>query len=190
MQTLLDAAPRYARAIHVSGLGFEAPAKRSSLDIIERIEGNSTTDFGAPARLLSTDWDPLETSELERRRAILAACWGAFDRAAASGVGKELRKGPRGGGRELAKIIDHVAGAEISYLGRLGWKVEDRAELSWRQRLAYIRAAGLEGLAQSAAGKLPREGPRGGQRWPARFYLRRSAWHLLDHAWEIEDRVL
>jgi hypothetical protein len=39
------------------------------------------------------------------------------------------------------------------------------------------------------AGELPDFGPRGGERWPALFAIRRSAWHALDHAWEIEDRL-
>jgi hypothetical protein len=28
----------------------------------------------------------------------------------------------------------------------------------------------------------------GEKRWPPRYVARRMAWHLLDHAWEIEDR--
>jgi hypothetical protein len=38
-------------------------------------------------------------------------------------------------------------------------------------------------------GELAERGPRGGIRWPARYYVRRAAWHVLDHAWEIEDRL-
>jgi hypothetical protein len=58
-------------------------------------------------------------------------------------------------------------------------------EIVWKD----ARAAILEGLAASAAGKLPAKGPRGGSRWTARYFVRRVAWHALDHAWEIEDRA-
>jgi hypothetical protein len=48
----------------------------------------------------------------------------------------------------------------------------------------------LTSLEAAARGELPRVGPRGGLRWTPRFYVRYSAWHILDHAWEIEDRLL
>jgi hypothetical protein len=44
-------------------------------------------------------------------------------------------------------------------------------------------------LSAVACGEPVRTGPRGGVRWTARYYVRRSAWHVLDHAWEIEDRA-
>jgi hypothetical protein len=37
---------------------------------------------------------------------------------------------------------------------------------------------------------VPERGPRGGAIWSARNYVRRIAWHVLDHAWEIEDKVI
>ena len=42
----------------------------------------------------------------------------------------------------------------------------------------------------AAKGKELRKGPRGGVRWTVRRFVRRVAWHVLDHAWEIEDRIL
>jgi hypothetical protein len=44
-------------------------------------------------------------------------------------------------------------------------------------------------LAAGARGELPERGPRGGARWTPRSFVRRVAWHVLDHAWEIEDRL-
>ena len=32
--------------------------------------------------------------------------------------------------------------------------------------------------------------PPDGGKWPPRYAARRIAWHALDHAWEIEDRVI
>ena len=55
---------------------------------------------------------PLVGDELERQVALLRAAWAAFDASARKAVGVELRKGPRGGGRDLDKIIGHVREAE------------------------------------------------------------------------------
>ena len=51
-----------------------------------------------------------------------------------------------------------------------------------------LRDAVLAGLAAAARSEIPARGPRGGLRWRPRYFVRRVAWHLLDHAWEIEDR--
>jgi hypothetical protein len=56
--------------------------------------------------------------------------------------------------------------------------------------LHATRSAILQTLERAAQGAMPPAGPRGGQRWPARYFVRRAAWHVLDHAWEIEDRRL
>jgi hypothetical protein len=52
------------------------------------------------------------------------------------------------------------------------------------------RQAILAGLEAADKGELPEKGPRGGILWPARYFVRRVAWHVLDHAWEIEDRMV
>jgi hypothetical protein len=52
-----------------------------------------------------------------------------------------------------------------------------------------VRRAVLDALAAAPrSGRVP-QGPRGGKRWTVRYFIRRSAWHALDHAWEIEDRA-
>ncbi|MGH2722514.1 MAG: hypothetical protein ACRDJO_13075, partial [Actinomycetota bacterium] len=96
-------------------------------------------------------------------------------------AGAELRKGPRGGGRDLGRIADHVHGAERSYLGALGGTGGGDPH--------EVRELFLETLSRRAAGLLPETGPRGGRRWPAPYAARRAAWHVLDHMWEIEDRA-
>ena len=101
--------------------------------------------------------------------------------------GKELRKGPRGGGRTLEKIADHVLESEKGYLSSLGGKVA--ASEGSIPSLDLTRQTILQTLRASAEGKLPTHGPRGGKRWSARYFVRRDAWHILDHIWEIEDRL-
>ena len=102
----------------------------------------------------------------------------------------QLRKGPRGGGRDLRRIIDHVLMADESYLKRIGWKMQNVEEGKLEKGLDRIRKEILGAFEAAAHGELPVVGPRGGKRWVPRFFVRRVAWHVVDHAWEIEDRVL
>ena len=186
---LLDYAPRYARAITATGLPFDMPATVDDFTIVERLPGSSNTDFGAPLATPAADSRPFDAAELARATAILNAIWQAFDTAAESAVGVALRKGPRGGGRELEDIVGHVRGADGGYLSRLGRKrpaaIADPAE-----EHAAIRQLALDGLAAGMRGELPASGPRGGKIWSPRFFARYVAWHTLDHAWEIEDRAI
>ena len=158
--------------------------------MVERLKGDSTTDFGAPGIPPASDAAPIGGADLMRFQALLKACWKTFDAAVEAGRGRELQKGPRGGGRELDGIIEHVLGADASYLSMLGWKAGRNEQEEPREQLAHLRESIREGLAASARGELPERGPRGGLRWTARYFVRRSAWHVLDHAWEIEDRIL
>jgi hypothetical protein len=103
--------------------------------------------------------------------------------------GIQLRKGPRGGGRDLTRIIDHVLMADASYLKRIGWKMQNVDEGKLKERLDRIRKEILEAFEAAAQGELSVVGPRGGKRWVPRFFVRRVAWHVIDHAWELEDRV-
>ncbi len=120
----------------------------------------------------------------------MKACWQAFDEAVRQAAGKELRKGPRGGGRHTEAIIEHVLGAESGYLSAVGWKHRQDDEASLTEQLTQTRQAILKALAAATRGEIPEQGPRGGLRWTPRYFVRRVAWHVLDHAWEIEDRLL
>jgi hypothetical protein len=190
MEALLDAGPRYSKVLGSTDMGFAAPKLASSFNVIERVTGNATTDFGAPDMAISSDKDPIDARELQRLRTVLGSCWRAFDEAVKTAEGKQLRKGPRGGGRDLEGIIDHVVGADEAYLRRLGWRIEKVKKEQVDQKLVRIRAGILDGLVAAADGQLPEKGPRGGKRWLPRFFVRRVAWHVLDHAWEIEDRII
>ena len=185
IEGLIGYGARYARVLSGTRLGFEAPSERSSLRVTERLVGDATTDFGAPSIAPKADGRPIDDTELRRLRAILSACWRTFDRAVDEAEGKRLAKGPRGGGRELAKIVAHVVDAEGSYARMLGRTVEPGPEGSETDR---TRAAVLGALTTTAVEGPPPPGPRGGKRWLPRYFVRRVAWHVLDHAWEIQDR--
>jgi hypothetical protein len=166
-----------------------APTDESVLRVVERLKGNATTDFGAPGAAPSADESPVSGADLERFQKVLRATWRTFDRAAERAAGKELSKGPRGGGRSLDGIVHHVIGGDIGYLNSLGWRHRWDESTDPAEELARTRKAILEGLVASAGGEIPRHGTRGGVRWSPRYFVRRVAWHALDHAWEIEDRA-
>ena len=189
LEALVTYGERYAAAMADGGPRFAPPASVHDLVVAERAPGNATTEFGAPDAVYDADAEPVSVRALTRLRSILEASWTAFDRATTDAGGVTLRKGPRGGGRELDAIVAHVVSAEASYLRRLtGAAVKVDESDAWASRLAE-RAAVLEGLDRAKAGSLPETGPRGGAMWKPRRFLRRTAWHVLDHAWEIEDRA-
>src|SRR4030095_7448630 len=124
LQALVDYSPRYAIVLRAAKLDFKSPSDGSAFSVVDRLQGHATTDVGAPGLTPSKDSKPVDESELQRFQAILKACWRAFDAATMSAAGKELRKGPRGGGREVEGIIEHVVGSDGGYLSALGWKVK------------------------------------------------------------------
>ena len=184
IDALLGYAPRYAAALRGSRLGFHAP---SDVRIVERLRGDATTDFGAPSAAPSADAEPMTDADLRRAQALLQACWSTFDGAVEIATGRKLRTGPRGGGRDLDGIVEHVLGADAGYLSRIGVKLGGPPK-DLRAKLGPSRSAMLEGLPTAVRdGVAP--APRGGARWSPRYFVRRVAWHALDHAWEIADRA-
>jgi hypothetical protein len=190
LQALYDYGMRYERTLASARLDYQAPLDVSAFTVIERLEGNTTTDFGAPGAVPTSDLRPVEEVELRRFQALLEAYWQAFDAAVSAARGIELRKGPRGGGRSLEEIIQHVLGAEAAYLERLGWQLKQSNPDDSIVEPGETRQAILDGLAAAVHGVIPARGPRGGLRWAARQFVRRTGWHVLDHAWEIEDRMI
>lgn len=163
---LLDYAGRYGE---VAGPGFRA----GTPEVIGRVTGNATTDFGAPGTPGAWDDEPLEAGELARLLGLLHSSWEGFDRAAAAAPAV-LPKGPRGGGRDRAGIVGHVQEAERSYARKVGVRVAPRT--AWSQQ----RAAITDTLLHAGAGRTTA--------WSPRYFIRRTAWHVLDHAWELEDK--
>jgi hypothetical protein len=159
------------------------------LVVVEHLKGNATTDFGAPNLAWSDDKRPISQPEMKRFQKILQACWTGLDEAVQAATGKSLRKGPRGGGRDLTKIVEHVYDVDVAYLKSLGGKLKPRVKADLSQNLAQVRQEILTTLLAAERGEIPEHGPRGGIRWTPRYLVRRLAWHELDHVWEIESRI-
>jgi hypothetical protein len=180
---------RYSAVVKAVAPTFKVPQDASAFTIIKRLKGNAGTDFGVPSLGLPTDNGPMDAAELERLTGVLEACWSKFDRAAKAAKGLELRKGPRGGGRDLDKIAAHVVEADQAYIAGLGAR-PPKAPAGGAAPPAVLHDAMLEALRARARG-LPVAEPRSTKNpWAPRYFARRVAWHVLDHAWEIEDRAI
>jgi len=177
LEALAAARPRYAAVAREAGIPFETAG---SFHVVERLRGSATTDFGAPDRAAAADNRRLTAPQAARLASLTAACWAVFDKV----VGRTpavLRKGPRGGGRDRDAMVDHVLAAEASYARKFGIRlpVPRRGD---RAAVAALRQAILDALRGATKTPLVDKG------WPPPYLARRIAWHVLDHAWEMEDR--
>ena len=175
--------PRYVEVAMRAGLG-NVFAETGDLEVFERLEGIGMTDYyGLSGRAATPEHDPMTDAECERKIALLRAAWSVLDDTVAS-VSPELRKGPRGGGWDKDRIIRHVNGAEIDeFAPKVGVKVHLETRDDAKELRAY-RDAFVEAIREHhARGESARS-------WELQFLIRRCAWHMLDHAWEMEDRDL
>ncbi len=183
LQVLDTYRPRYAKVAALAGLANEFAAA-GELAVVERIEGTGMTDFyGLSARSAGPEYEPMSEAACERKIAILRASWAYFDEVS-SRVSPELRLGPRGGGRDRERIVRHANGAEIH---EFAVKVGVIMPLEIRDDPVALRAyrdAFCEAIRDYNARGAP------ARSWTVQFVIRRCAWHMLDHAWEMEDRDL
>ncbi len=181
LEALARYAERYATVAREAGISFDLQP-RNDFKIVERLAGSAGyTDFGVPGLCASSDLLPWPPEAAEHHIALLRASWVVFKRVIATAPA-ELRKGPRGGGRDRDKMIDHVLGAEAVYGRKIGVALRQPSRDD-PSAIAALRDAMIRALqAPDAWARLPETG------WPPPYAVRRIAWHVLDHTWEIEDR--
>jgi hypothetical protein len=180
IEALLASRGRYAKVARRAG--FDLPkVDADDLRVAETVDGGGGTEFGVPSSITKLDRRRTTKAEAERLASLVEAAWVIFDRVAERSPA-ELRKGPRGGGRDRDKMIDHVIGADHAYAHEIGLRLPEPT-LADRGAVDAERAAMLETLCQPSDGS-----PMADRRWTQRYAARRIAWHALDHAWEMEDR--
>lgn len=164
LEALMEYQDRYAKIV-TSGF---TPGR---VKVVATLPGNATTDFGAPDARGPWDAEEMPRAELERQLAVVEDCWAYFDRVVASAPAT-LRRGPRGGGRDRDAVADHVREAERAYARGIGARLPPRTP--WPE----IREAIVATLRAGSTNP----------KWPTRYAIRRQAWHVTDHAWEIQDK--
>ena len=172
---------RYGPVAERAGLRFPAYTS-TSFDVVASVKGSGATDFGIPDTVVEADTEPSTAAQARRGAALVAAAWAIFDDVVAA-TPESLRKGPRGGGRDRDTMAQHVIGAEASYARMVGVRHKEPA-LDDRPAIEALRTAILEVIERPSDGSPLR--PKG---WPLRYATRRIAWHVLDHAWEMQDRT-
>lgn len=184
VEKLVSYVPRYADVAHRAGLEAEfAAVTGDDIDIVERYPGSGSTDFwGISFAYSSLDHQPLTDRELERHLTLLRACWAVFDETGAR-VSPELQKGPRGGGRDRDHIIRHTLAAELD----MCWKVGIQRSLD--DLLTPDGLAGYRDAYCDAIREYHSEG-KPARKWPLRYVIRHTAFHTMDHAWEMVDKDL
>lgn len=185
IERLLAYLPRYAPVAKLARMGTEF-ASLSGVDVVERYTGPGSTDFwGISFGFSSIDRQVISKDQLQRELTLLRASWAFFDVVRAR-VSAEMRKGPRGGGRDRDRIVRHVVLNEMQWGTGLGLPkpTEDILTDTLLAAIAAHRDAYCKGIrAFHAANKLS-------GKWPLRYMIRHTAFHTLDHAWEMEDKDL
>lgn len=165
LEALQEHADRYASIAAAA----DESVPSTGFEVVERVVGDATTEFGAPGRV--PELDRRTPDDLDRLVRLWRAGWERFDRVGADAP-EALTKGPRGGGRDTSKVIEHVFGAEQGYARQIGVRPSGLD-------MAGLRHALVERVLQRPIDT----------KWPVAYLIRRSAWHVVDHLWEIENRT-
>ena len=185
VERLLSYVPRYAPVAKLAGLesDFATTTTHSAVDVVEHYPGTGSTDFWGISFAFSTiDQEPMSDEELERELTLMRSCWAFFD-GVRSRVSAEMQNGPRGGGRDRDRIVRHTLYSELDFTKKVGvltpWE-----EMLTEAGLKAHRDAYCNAIRElHAQNKMARK-------WPLRYLIRHTAFHTLDHAWEMEDKDL
>lgn len=179
IEALAAYADRYAPVASAAGIRWPA---RLDFEVVERLKGSGSTEFGVLDKPPRADFDKITALSAGRQAALLQASWALLDDIAAHAPAA-LRKGPRGGGRDRDKVVEHVIASEAGYAHRIGIRKDPKtsdlspaAVNSRRVQIIALLSAASDGAPLIEKG------------WPTRYAVRRFAWHVLDHAWEIADK--
>lgn len=179
---LMSYLPRYAHVAKLAGLD-EAFSAITTFTVIEHYSGVGSTDFwGISFAFSSIDHQAVSLEDLERELTLMQACWAFFD-SVRSRVSVEMQKGVRGGGRDRDHIVRHTLATEMDWAKKLGLQNLFDANVT-DETLRVHRESYCSAIrAFHAQGKMART-------WPLRYLIRHTAYHTLDHAWEMEDKDL
>ena len=174
--------PRYTRVAKLAQLDATFVAM-TAVEVVEQYPGTGSTDFWAISFAFSSiDQQAVSSEVLERELSLMRACWAFFDEVR-SRVSAEMQKGPRGGGRDRDQIVRHIIANEHEWAKGLG-VLTPLDEMLTDEGLNAHRDAYCNAIRVfHSQGKMAKK-------WPLRYLIRHTAFHTLDHAWEMEDKDL
>jgi hypothetical protein len=177
--------PRYSQVAKLAEMNAQFDTIED-VDVVEQYPGTGSTDFwGISFAFSSIDKQGMSGDELERQLMLMQACWAFFDNVRRR-VSAEMQKGPRGGGRDRDHIVRHALATEQDWAKMIGVLTADGAMLNDEglkaHRAAYCQAVRDYDSQGKLAGKMAK--------WPLQFLIRHTAFHTMDHAWEMEDKDL
>jgi hypothetical protein len=182
LDRLVSYLPRYAPVAKLAGMDAEFAAS-GGVDVVERYTGTGSTDFwGISFAFSRADQQDVTPAELSRELSLMQAAWTFFDEVR-SRVSAEMQRGARGGGRDRDRIVSHVVHTEQEFANKLGIPRTEDAVLSNAALHAHRNAFCAAIRAYHARANMART-------WPLRYLIRHTAYHTLDHAWEMEDKDL
>jgi hypothetical protein len=175
--------PRYAKVAELAGKEKEFAAL-DGIDVVEQYRGTGSTDFWAISFAFSSiDRRRISRTELERELGLMQACWQFFDGVRAR-VSAEMQKGPRGGGRDRDHIVRHTLANEQDWARKVGVRIPDGSVVTDTSGLIGYRDDYCAAIREfQSKGRMART-------WPLPFLIRHTAFHTMDHAWEMEDKDL
>jgi hypothetical protein len=176
---------RYSHVAKLAKMDAEFNSLKN-IKVVEQYAGTGSTDFwGISFAFSSIDRQSMPDDELERELTLMRACWTFFDKVRRR-VSSEMRKGLRGGGRDRDQIVRHILVNEQNWAKMIGVLTPDDALLTDKglkaHRNAYCQAIQDYHSQGKLAGKMAK--------WPLRYLIRHTAFHTMDHAWEMEDKDL
>jgi hypothetical protein len=180
LDALAAYAPRFAPVAQRAGLAFPA-GLADNVDIVERSLGDATTNFGAPSVIADVERAKITAARATRLSTVVQAAWAVLDDVIAA-TPAQLRKGPRGGGRDRDAIAEHLLGTDAMYARKIGVKLRQPA-VGDTGAIGELRQTILAVIGAPSVGPTTEKG------WPTAYAARRIAWHALDHAWEMQDRA-
>src|SRR5712692_1083165 len=188
LKELVASSARYGLVVAQAGMSFSLPTSIADFTVVDRVTGTAVTDYGAPGVLSAFDTQPWQEEEIERCVKLLQACWATFDEVLQAIPASLQDVKPQRGRSPLAMQL-HLVETDLMHLTAFGPAARpvDRHRLAEQE--TGVREQLLLRLRAIAPGEQTTPHRRYGFDWTPRFALRRSAWHALDHAWELQDRL-
>ena len=196
LESTPEAIRTYLRFLQRHGVDVDS-AQDIQLQIAQHITEGEWLGHGSPYVVFQADLEPLTAHELEKyikhlqwsRQELLLLIDGLSE--------EQLAKEPQQKGRPIRSILEHVFGAEYSYVRNLGklegvrgpGSIEHLPKDELLARMEQMRIAEIEKLRSFSLQELSEVVVHGKQTQTVRRMLRRMLEHEWEHLVELKERL-